>query len=53
MHHISQSGNKLNDDETLAISKMMKGLKKSIVKETSEKGLLIIEGKELMSFKCY
>ena len=32
MHLISQSGNELDDDKTLAISKMMKGLKKSIVK---------------------
>ena len=32
---------------------MMKGLKNSIAKEMSEKGLCVIEGKEHMSFKCY
>ena len=31
----------------------MKGLKKTIAKEMSEKGLRVIEGKEHMSFKRY
>ena len=53
MHLISQSGNKLNDNEILAISKMMKGFKKNIVKEISEKNLCVVEGREHMIFKCY
>ena len=52
MHLIPQSGNKF-DDETWAISKMMKGWKKSIVKEIAEKNLYVVEGEEPMSFKCY
>ena len=50
MHLFSQSGNKLDDNEK---SNMMKGLKKSIAKEISEKGLYLIMGKQYMSFKWY
>ena len=35
------------------MSKMMKGLRKTIAKTMSENGQHIIEGKEHMSFKCY
>ena len=42
MNLISHSSNKLDGDETLAISKMMNGLKKSIVKEIAEKNLCVV-----------
>ena len=35
------------------MAKMKKGLRKTIAKEMSEKGLRVMEGKEHMSFKCY
>ena len=35
------------------MAKMMKGLKKTIANEISERGLGVVEGKEHMSFKCY
>ena len=35
------------------MANMMKGLKKTIAKEMSERGLRIVEGKEYMSFKWY
>ena len=53
VHLISPSGNKLDAKETLAISKMMKGLKKSIANEISEKSLQIIDGNDHISFKFY
>ena len=52
MHLISQSGNTQHDNEKEAMANIMKGLKKTLVKELSERGLRIVEGKEYMPFKC-
>ena len=51
MHHISQSSNTQDDSEKEAMAKIMKGLKMTIAKETSERELRIVEGKEHISFK--
>ena len=53
MQLISQSGNTQDDNKKDAMENMMKGLKKTIAKEISERQLLVIEGKEHMSFKYY
>ena len=53
MHIISQLGNTQDDNEKEAMANMMKGLKKTIAKEMSERGLRVVEGKEHMPFKCY
>ena len=52
-HLITQSGNQQDNKDKEEMAKMMKGLRKTIAKEMSEKGLRVIEGKEHMSFKCY
>ena len=53
MHLISESGQVLDEKEKKAMSKMMKGLKKTIAKKLAETGERVMEGKEHMSFKCY
>jgi len=52
-HLITQSGNQQDNKDKEEMAKMMKGLRNTIAKEMSEKGLCVIEGKEHMSFKCY
>ena len=53
LHLISQSDNTQDYNEKKAMVNMMKGLKRTIAKEMSEKSLHVVEGKEHMPFKCY
>ena len=52
MHLIAQSGRIQDESYEKAMSKMMKGLRKTIAKDMSEKGERVIKGKGHMSFKC-
>ena len=44
MHLVSQSDNTQDDNEKEAMMNMMHGLKKTIAKEMSERGLRVVEG---------
>ena len=53
MHLMAQSDQIQDESDKKAMSKMMKGLRKTFAKTTSENDQRAIEGKEYMSFKCY
>ena len=53
MHLIAQSSQIEDESDKKAMSKTMRGLRKTIAKNMSEKGQLVIERKVHMSFKCY
>ena len=53
IHLTAQSGQIQNESDEIAMSKIMKSLRKTIAKTMSENGESVIEGKEHMSFKCY
>ena len=53
MHLFSESGIVFDMKSKIELSDMMVGLKKSIAKENSKKGLRTVEGKEHMTFDVY
>ena len=53
VHLISETGNHLSDSFREELSYMLISLKKTFVKDNSNRGLHISEGKEYMTFECY
>ena len=53
MHLFSESGLIFDMKSKMELSDLMVGLKKSIAKENSKKGLRTVEGKEQMTFEVY